>query len=205
MVERIQNSKFKILKSKTVPTVVLLPGSRVDEVRRHLPVAMGAFELMRKAMPALRGKMILPSDALVQTAKAFGLPAGLEIRVGELNVALAEAELAITKSGTITMECAMFGVPAVVLYKTSWPTYFIAKQLVNIPYLAMPNLLAGAEIYPEFVQDAATAENISRAALEFLADESRRTTVKARLAEIIASLGGPGASARAAGAIGRLL
>ena len=68
MVERIQNSKFKILKSKTVPTVVLLPGSRVDEVRRHLPVAMGAFELMRKAMPALRGKMILPSDALVQTA-----------------------------------------------------------------------------------------------------------------------------------------
>ena len=129
----------------------------------------------------------------------------MEIRVGELNVALAEADLAITKSGTITMECAMFGVPAVVLYKTSWPTYFIAKQLVNIPYLAMPNLLAGEEVFPEFVQQAATPENIARAAVGLLRDEARRQKVKSKLAEIVTSLGGPGAAGRAADAILSLL
>ena len=69
----------------------------------------------------------------------------------------------------------------------------------------MPNLLAGVEVYLEFVQNAATPENISRAALEMLNDEARRKTIKAKLASVVASLGGPGANARAADAIVRLL
>ena len=129
----------------------------------------------------------------------------MEIQVGELTDALAQADLAITKSGTVTMECALHGVPAVVFYKTSWPTYFIGKQIVTVKYLAMPNLLAGEEIYPEFIQDAATAGNISRAALALLRDESRRAAVKAKLAAVVASLGNPGAALRAADVILRLL
>ena len=92
-----------------------------------------------------------------------------------------------------------------VFYKTSWPTYLIGRQIINVKYLAMPNLLAGEEIYPEFVQDAATAENIARAALALLRDESRRAVVKAKLAEVVASLGEPGAAKRAAAAIVDLL
>ena len=86
--------------------------------------------------------MILPDSALVQSVGALGAVEGLELQAGGLSSALAEADLAITKSGTITMECAMFGVPAIVFYKTSWPTYFIGRQIVKVKYLAMPNLLA---------------------------------------------------------------
>jgi len=205
IIGRSPESGVRSPKSAESPAVVLLPGSRCDEVRRHLPVVVGAFELMRKEIPAVCGTMVLPSEALVEKAKAFGLPPRMEIRACGLNEALAQADLAITKSGTITMECAMFGVPAVVFYRTSWPTYLLAKPIVTIKHFAMPNLLAGEEIFPEFIQQAATPENISRAALELLRDEKRRETVKTKLAKVIASLGGPGATNRVADAILSLL
>jgi lipid-A-disaccharide synthase len=191
--------------TETAPCVVLLPGSRADEVRRHWPVVTGAFELLRRDLPTLTGRMILPTQQLSDAMKAASLPAGLEIQVGGLSNALTEADLAITKSGTVTMECALQGVSAVVFYKTSWPTYFIGKQIVTVKYLAMPNLIADEVIYPEFVQQAATPENISRAALELLRDGNRRAAVQGKLTQIIASLGDRGAAARAADAILSLL
>lgn len=201
MVGRFQRSEVCGQRSENSPCIVLLPGSRNDEVRRHLPVVVGAFELIRKEIPNAAGKMILPDESLAQTAKSFGLPTGLELQVGGLTAALASADLALTKSGTITMECAMFGVPAVVFYKTSWPTYLIGKQIVSVKYLAMPNLLAGEAIFPEFVQHAATAENLARSGLELLRDEPRRNAVRTKLARIVASLGQPGAAGRGADAI----
>jgi len=202
MVERMQKAAGKRQRSKTAPpAVVLLPGSRNDEVRRHLPVVTGALEMLQRALPALQAKMILPNDAVFQSVKSSRRPAGLELRVGGISAALADADLAITKSGTITMECAAFGVPAVVFYKTSWPTYLIGRQIVSVKHLAMPNLLAGEEIYPEFIQDAATPENIAQAALALLRDELRQAAVKAKLAGVVASLGKPGAASRAAEAI----
>jgi lipid-A-disaccharide synthase len=125
----------------------------------------------------------------------------LHVQAGGLPDSLAEAELAIASTGTVTMECAYFGTPTVALYKTSWSTWQIARRIVKVKYGAMPNLLANEEIFPEFIQDAATPENIARAALELLGDEGRRAKVKTRLAEIIAALGGPGATQRAAMAI----
>ena len=65
----------------------------------------------------------------------------------------------------------------------------------------MPNILANEEVYPEFIQNAATPENLARAALELLQDESRRTKIKSQLAKIVSSLGEPGAAGRAANAI----
>ncbi len=204
MMGRSQKSEVRGRRSDA-PCIVLLPGSRADEVRRHWPVVTGAFELLRREVSDLAGKMILPTQQLADTMKAAGLPAGLEIQVGGLTGALAQADLAITKSGTVTMECALHGVPAVVFYKTSWPTYFIGKRIVTVKYLAMPNLIADKAIYPEFVQQAATPENISRAALELLRDEKRRSAVRGKLATVIASLGKPGAASRAAEAIVSLL
>lgn len=197
MIGRVRNAE-RGMRNQDKPCVVLLPGSRADEVRRHLPVVAGAFELLRRELPSLTGKMILPTQQLADTMKSAGLPNGLEIQVGGLSGVLASADLAITKSGTVTMECALQGVPAVVFYKTSWPTYFIGKRIVTVKYLAMPNLIADEPIYPEFVQEAATPENISRAALELLRNEKRRAEVQGKLAGVIASLGQPGAPQRAA-------
>jgi lipid-A-disaccharide synthase len=207
MVDRFQKAEGRRQKaeiSSASPLILLLPGSRPDELRRHLPVMLGALKLIHEKIPASRVKMVLPDDPLIQRAKAFGVPPDLDMQAGKLPEALMRANLAIASTGTVTMECAFFGVPAVAIYKTSWSTYQIAKRIVKVKYLAMPNLLAGEEIFPEFIQDAATPENISRAALELLQNESRRAQIKTKLAEIVSSLGGPGASRRAASAILRL-
>jgi lipid-A-disaccharide synthase len=185
------------------PLVLLLPGSRPGELRRHLPVLA---ETARRivAMRPVRFCMILPNESLAAAARVLEIPQ-LAIQVGGLQQALQQADLALTKSGTITLECAFFGVPAVVFYKTSPVTYLVGKQLVKVKHLAMPNLLADETVFPEFIQSAATPENIARAALELLDDAARRNKVKARLGEIVSSLGLPGASQRAARAIAQLL
>lgn len=187
------------------PRVVFLPGSRNDEVRRHGPVLCGAFELLRRELPGLRGKMILPTAALEAVVRERAGAAGLEVQVGGLTEALTEADLAITKSGTVTMECAFHGVPAIVFYKTSWPTYWIARQIISVKYVAMPNLLAGEEIFPEFIQSAATPAHLAVAAAQLLRDSARRTRVQEKLRAVIGCLGGAGAADRAAAAILRLL
>jgi lipid-A-disaccharide synthase len=179
--------------------ILLLPGSRKSELQRHLPVMIEALKKIQEKLPAAKAKMVLPNPSLVTLAKSLG--ASMEIQIGELPWALAEADVAIASTGTVTMECAFFGVPVVTLYKTSWLTYQIAKRIVTVKSLTMPNLLAGETVYPEFIQHDATPENLSRATLELLQDESRRTKIKSQLAKIISSLGEPGAAGRAAEAI----
>jgi lipid-A-disaccharide synthase len=183
------------------PTVLLLPGSRRDELKRHVPVMTAALQKMRGEVPQLRARMVLPNQTLLDQAKAMGLPEYQQTQVGGLADALRQADLAIASTGTVTLECAYFGVPTVALYKTSWVTWQIAKRIVTVKYAAMPNLLANAEIFPEFIQDAATATNIANAALALLRDKVRRQKIKARLAEIVSSLGSPGAAERAAKAV----
>jgi lipid-A-disaccharide synthase len=182
--------------------ILLLPGSRVDELRRHLPVMLGALKLIRGKLPSAKAKMILPNEGLKELAAELSAPpANFEIQIGNLPQALAGADLAIASTGTVTMECAFFGVPTVTLYKTSWFNWEIAKRLATVKWATMPNILANEEIFPEFIQSAATPENIAEAALKLLQDESRRTQIKKRLAEVVSTLGKPGASARAATAI----
>ena len=183
---------------KGTPMVLILPGSRPDELRRHLPVMIGALALIRAQVTNLRVRMVLPNESLVQQAKALSLPIYLEVQVGGLPESLAEADVAIASTGTVTTECAYFGVPTVALYKTSWSTYQIARRIVKVKYLAMPNLLANEEVFPEFIQFAASPDNLAQAALALLRDEGRRARVKTRLAEVVATLGGPGATRRAA-------
>jgi len=200
MVGRFQKAECEKRKTETsTPTVLFLPGSRKGELQRHLPVMMGALSLIQKKNPAAKAKMVLPNESLVKLAKSLG--AKMEIQIGNLPAALAEADVAIASTGTVTMECAFFGVPTVTLYKTSLMTYEIAKRIITVKSITMPNLLTGEEVFPEFIQYAATAENIARAMLELLTDEPRRARIKSKLAQIVASLGGPGASDRAADAI----
>jgi lipid-A-disaccharide synthase len=191
-----------VRKAGGVPVVLLLPGSRRGELKRHLPVILGAAGLIA-AQQAVRFKLVAPSEEMAALARA-GLRGGgpeIEIQAGHLAEALSEATVAIASSGTVTLECAFFGVPTVALYKTSLWTYLIARQLVTVDYLSMPNILANEPLFPEFIQGEATAAHLAGAALELLADPARRAEIQAKLARVIASLGGPGAAPRAAGAI----
>jgi lipid-A-disaccharide synthase len=182
--------------------ILLLPGSRKSELQRHLPVMLGTLKLIQEKLPAAKAKMVLPDEDLKELAdKLSALPANLEIQIGDLPQALAAADVAIASTGTVTIECAFFGVPTVTLYKTSWINWEIAKRIATVKWATMPNILANEEIFPEFIQNAATPESISRAALELLQDESRRAKIKSQLATIVSSLGEPGANRRAASAI----
>jgi lipid-A-disaccharide synthase len=160
---------------------------------------------IRAACPELRFRAVLPDMDLLNQASRDRLPSFLEIQAGGLPEALSSSRLAIASTGTVTMECALFGVPTVAIYKTSWSTYQIARRIVKVNYLAMPNLLAGESILPEFIQESATGENIAKAAIPLLKDEDLRKSVQAALARVVANLGGPGGSRRAAEAVLALL
>ena len=210
---------------------LLLPGSRPGELARHLPPMLDAARRIGAEVDS-GFLVVLPSEALLPVfarhCRLFAMePAnlpntavttltqaralarqtfrGLDVQVGRLPEALCAATIAIASTGTVTMECALFKVPTVALYKTSWATYQIGKRIVTVKYLAMPNLLVGEMVFPEFVQDAATGKNIAEAALELLRNPSRRLEMQTRLGHVIGGLGDTGANVRAAKAVWRLL
>jgi lipid-A-disaccharide synthase len=183
------------------PLVLLLPGSRIRELNKHLPTMVEAVRLINQTVSST-WRMVLPSPSLVGLARKLtdGIPE-LAVQSGGLAETLAETTVAIAASGTVTMECAYFGVPTVVIYRTSGPTYQIAKRVIKVKYLAMPNLLAGEAVYPELVQHNVAPERIAAETLALLKDEARQRAIKQKLAKVVESLGPPGASQRAARAI----
>jgi lipid-A-disaccharide synthase len=188
------------------PVIVLLPGSRTDELKRHLPVMLAAARQISVTRP-VRFKLVAADERLADFMRSFqvaGTP-GVEIQTGHLADALSTATLAIASTGTVTMECAYFGLPTVALYKTSTLFYLLARRLVTVKYLAMPNLLADEPLFPEFIQGRATAENLAKAALDLLADATRRAAIRAKLRRVIESLGGPGSTQRAAAILLQLM
>ena len=149
----------------------------------------------------VRLRMVLPNASLAELARGICDLTGIEVQIGKLAPALASATAAIAASGTVTMECAYFGVPTVVIYRTSWSTYVLGRRFIRVKYLAMPNLLADQVVYPELIQNDANPENLYMAAKELLNNDERRRIIKTQLQRVITSLGEPGASRRAARAI----
>jgi lipid-A-disaccharide synthase len=187
------------------PLVLLLPGSRKAELRRHIPIIVPALAKIKSAIASARFLMVLPTEELMEQARGLGLPESVELQKEGLQKALAEADVAIASTGTVTRECAYFAVPTVALYKTSWSTFQIGKRLVKVKFLAMPNILANEAVFPEFIQHDATPQNIATAALKFLQDHDLRQRTITKLHGIAGSLGPPGATKRAARAVLALL
>jgi lipid-A-disaccharide synthase len=104
-------------------------------------------------------------------------------------------------SGTATLESTFFGLPMVILYKVAWLTWVVGKRLVKIPWLGLPNVLAGREIIREFLQDGAQPEPIAGEIFRLLEDTAAREEQQRAQTAVIASLGARGAARRAAEAI----
>jgi lipid-A-disaccharide synthase len=162
-------------------TILLLPGSRQQEVERMLPVMLDAARIIRRTFA--KARFVLGLAPLIDEA-SIRVPADLEpvfqtTRNG-LEM-LGPAHLAIAASGTITLQCAMSGTPLVVIYKTSPVTFMIGKRLVNIPHIAMPNVLAGREIIPELLQGEASAGQIANKAVDIMNDVNEYMRMSADL------------------------
>ncbi len=181
-------------------TVGLLPGSRDQEIRRHLPLMLAAARHIAWRMPGVQFLLpkapAVPSDRLVPKLSR----AGVEVRIveGSLYDALQLMEAAIVVSGTATLEAALCGVPMVVVYRASWPTYAAARLVVRVPHIAMVNVLAGRELVPEFLQHHATANRVSSAIVDLLRSDERCEAMRGQLRWLTQQLGPPGAVERAA-------
>jgi lipid-A-disaccharide synthase len=183
------------------PCLAIFPGSRMQEVGRLLPTFLAAGRELVGRLPGLQ----------LQVARARDLPtsgyAGLsEARLVDAESAVRSATAAITKSGTITLELALAGVPMVVGYQVNPLTYAVARRLVRVEHIALVNLVAGRRLVPEFIQGEATPSAIADAALPLLsADTPERAAQIAGLSEVAAGLGTPGAAGRVASECVRLL
>ncbi|MGE4183354.1 MAG: lipid-A-disaccharide synthase, partial [Limisphaerales bacterium] len=188
------------------PRVLLLPGSRPSEIAHHWPVMVEAARLVHPNHPA-RWFAVFTNESLRDLATRIdggqGFP--LETRVGGLDQELARATLAIAATGTVTLECAVWRVPTLAIYKASWSTYQIARRIIRVRHLAMPNLLADAPVMPELLQNEASPVKLATAAGHLLANPAERARIRAELGGVVRLLGQPGAAKRAAASILSLL
>ncbi len=188
-------------------TVGLLPGSRSDEVRRHLGLMLAAAKRLAWQMPGVQFLIQkapgVPRQDMIATAERAGVDA--MIAEGRMADALQLMDAAIVTSGTATLETALAGVPMTVVYRTSWPTYLMAKSVLRIPDIALVNIVAGRRLVPELVQHQATPKRIAGAMLELLRSREQRESVRAGLREVREKLGSPGAVDRAAEELAKLL
>ncbi len=192
-------SRESPLPPKTRRRLVLLPGSRSAELRRHWPAMLAAAD----ALSRRHGLEVVAVRApgLPEELFAGASDAGVRIVTEGMHPLLATADLVLVASGTATLETALCGAPMVVVYRMSRMTWAIAKLMVRVPWASLVNLVAGAEVVPELLQGDFTGERLTAEAEAILASPARQARMRADLARVAELLGPPGASGRAAEAI----
>lgn len=182
------------------PVICLMPGSRDKEVSVLLPRFLKAGELIAKRMAPVRFSLLLAPACSRTAVEEMILRHNIEVEICEEGHydRLIRSRLAIIASGTATLEAAVLGVPMLVVYRTSWLSYLIAKLLVDVKYVGLVNIIAGREVVPELLQSDAKPELIADKACEILFDEVKMARMEESLAEVRGKIGQPGASRRAA-------
>jgi lipid-A-disaccharide synthase len=186
--------------------VAMLPGSRKTEIEAHLPVLWEAARLMGRNLPGLKFILLSPNETIqkysLEMLAKFPAPNfTFEYNVGYAISHLSRCALALVASGTASLECALVGIPQIVVYRVHPLTYAVGRRVVKVKYLSIINVMANEAIVPEFLQDNLEASAVAQEALELLNNAPRRETMKRRVAEVVSTLGASGASKRAAEAI----
>jgi len=184
-----------------VPLVAILPGTRRQVVKRLLPVYLEAARMACAARPEI-------AVALgTRDGSPLELAAGLRDapRCVPARELLRDATAGMFNSGTASLEAAILGCPGVVGYRMGWLNYLVARRVVTIPRVALPNIVYGGEAMRELIQGELRPAAVAAEILALVADPARREAARARLAEVRRRLGPPGASARAAEAVLKLL
>jgi len=175
------------------PGVVLglFPGSRIQEVRRMLPVMLDAANLVLSHYPEVKPVVALSPNAdepWVRSMVDEGCPEAM-VRSGMAQLVLAASDVASVASGTVSLEAALFEVPMIVVYRTSWFNYQVAKRLVRVRNVSLVNILAGEEIVPEIIQNDLQAGKLAQGLLELLGSREKREKMRAAMGKIREKLG----------------
>ncbi|MCC5887387.1 MAG: lipid-A-disaccharide synthase [Gammaproteobacteria bacterium] len=185
--------------------LAVLPGSRPSELRRLLPDFLNAaarFQASRPKVAILVAAVDAQAEAWIRAELSrLGEQSRVQVVAGRSRDVLAAADLALIKSGTGTLEAMLLGVPMVVAYRLDPVTAAVVRPLLRTPWVALPNLLAGEQLVPEFLQQAVEPEALAQA----LSDQLPRAgALRKRFADLAATLG-QNSSGRAAGAVVDLL
>jgi lipid-A-disaccharide synthase len=203
MIENL--AKRRTGESRDPNLIGLFPGSRAREVKKIFPVMLKTIGEIIAQRPEIRFEVAAASQALSREIESSLLRSPLGKRacvvIGDSAGTMQRAFAGMVASGTATLEAAYFRLPFVLVYKVSWPTYFGARLLMRVPFLGMPNVLAGREIVPEFLQHEAKPTVIAPSVLQLLNDPAKREQMIGEFDAVIEKLGESGASARAARAI----
>ncbi|MFK8054983.1 MAG: lipid-A-disaccharide synthase [Saprospiraceae bacterium] len=155
--------------------LALLPGSRVQEVSKHLPIMLEALQVLRKRnpeladlQPVIAAAPVLSDEQLTAFAKTYDVT-----WVRNSYDLLSHATMACVASGTATLETALFGVPQVVCYKGSSLSVMLARKLIKVDYIALANLICDAPVVPELIQEDFTAEKLADHLLKLYAGKAR--------------------------------
>jgi lipid-A-disaccharide synthase len=172
------------------PILAIFPGSRRQEIPRHLRTFSEAARLVTDRRPEVQPVLAVAKELERRDCAAAGwplVPGGDDV--------LHHVDAALVKSGTTTLEAALAGTPIVVAYRTSGLTYAIARRLVRVPHIALANLVAGERVAPEFLQDAATPRALADALLPLLDGSSAERREMVRGWERVRAALGPGGAA----------
>ena len=180
--------------------ILLMPGSRREEIERLLPPMLGAAEILQTRDPARRFFLPVAGGVDEQRIEEHLAASPVEVTLThDARYALMKAaRAAIAASGTVVMEAAIMGLPAVVLYRMSALSYFVGRLLVDVPRFSLPNILLGETFETELLQGAVQPERIAAAMEPIIADGEARSYVTERLARAVEMLGEPHAARRVA-------
>lgn len=203
ILDRIPPISIETLYAPRIETTIgLLPGSRPEEIKRHLPIMADACGLISKEAPNTRYILFtvphVSRHLYQEILRQSNHKLLIDLVQDENYQWRGQLDLAMTASGMETLENALLGIPMVVMYKMDWITYVVARAIVNIPHVAMPNLLAGKELVPEFIQYKATAHAVAAPLLKWLKDPTARKAMRKDLLLLREKMGTQGASDRAA-------
>lgn len=186
--------------------VGLMPGSRNSEVEKMLPPLLATADLIGGEMPEV--SFVIPAAGHISPAgirAAVGGRRKVKVLEGRSHDVMAACDYLITKSGTSTIEAAMFGAPMSIVYRTNVLNYLLAKSLAHVKYAGLPNLVAGREVAREFLQGDFVPSAVARHVADTLMDPARLERTRADMAEVRRQLGAPGAAMRASEMIAEML
>ena len=180
--------------------VGLLPGSRMSEISRLMPLLVDTARRLKAQRPNIKFALPVAPSLKREDIEAYlgDMAEHITLLPGKARLVMAHARLLLIASGTATLQAAIAGTPMVVVYKTGGLNYFLGKRLIKVEHIAMPNLIAGKSLLPELIQNEANAENLAARALDLLADPERMSNISLGLNQVRQKLGGPGASKRVA-------
>jgi lipid-A-disaccharide synthase len=180
----------------------LLPGSRTKEVTRHLPVMLAAALNLQRRMPGLRFAVscapTVDKSILDRNIQSYPQLSEIEVVCGHVSDVFQKSRLVVAVSGTVTLEAAISGTPAVIVYKVSPLSYWVGRMLIHVPYIGLVNLIADREIVPELIQKDASPQKIADIVLDMLQNPDKLENMTSELSRARAKLGEAGASHRAA-------